>query len=165
LSCFGYRKSGRRTTIDYRHEKGGAGAIPLAWTDADQADPFLNVSQGRSVFRVAELRSSGTLNRNPQRVSDPLFSGHAFFDAQDLVQIKYEMLRRPLTDSVHRREQGFQSHPMDCLTVSRNAFKQKMGSMHRFNPFVCFVPTKRSYCTVHVYPFFFIPLITLSFSQ
>jgi len=91
----GYRKCGGCTTIDYRHEKGGTGAIPLAWTDADQADPFLNISQGRSVFRVAELRSSGTLNRNPQRVSDPLFSGHAFFDAQDLVQIKYEMLRRP----------------------------------------------------------------------
>ena len=45
-----------------------------------------------------QLRSSGTLNRNPQRVSDPLFSEHGFFDAQDLVQIKYEMLRRVLRD-------------------------------------------------------------------
>lgn len=45
-----------------------------------------------------QLRASGTLNRNPQRVTDPLFSEQAFFDAQDLVQIKYEMLRRVLRD-------------------------------------------------------------------
>ncbi len=45
-----------------------------------------------------QLRTSGTLNRNPQRVSDPLFREHAFFDAQDLVQIKYEMLRRVVHD-------------------------------------------------------------------
>ncbi len=41
-----------------------------------------------------QLRTSGTLNRNPQRVTDLLFSEHAFFDPRDLVQIKYEMLRR-----------------------------------------------------------------------
>ena len=45
-----------------------------------------------------QLRTSGTLNRNPQRVSDPLFREHAFFDARDLVQIKYEMLRRVVHD-------------------------------------------------------------------
>ena len=45
-----------------------------------------------------QLRTSGTLNRNPKRVTDPLFSEHAFFDAQDLVQIKYEMLRRVVHD-------------------------------------------------------------------
>jgi transposase len=45
-----------------------------------------------------QLRTSGTLNHNPKRVTDPLFSEHAFFDAQDLVQIKYEMLRRVVHD-------------------------------------------------------------------
>ncbi len=45
-----------------------------------------------------QLRTSGTLNRNPQRVNDPLFREHAFFDAQDRVQIKYEMLRRVVHD-------------------------------------------------------------------
>ena len=45
-----------------------------------------------------QLRASGTLNRNPKRVKDPLFSAHAFFDAQDLVQVKYEMLRGVLHD-------------------------------------------------------------------
>ena len=45
-----------------------------------------------------QLRASGTLNRNPKRVTDALFSEHAFFDPQDLVQVKYEMLRRVLQD-------------------------------------------------------------------
>ena len=50
-----YRKSWGREYIDFRHENGESGAIPLAWTDADQPDPFLTVAQGRAVFRVAEL--------------------------------------------------------------------------------------------------------------
>ncbi len=45
-----------------------------------------------------QLRTSGTLNRNPERVTDPLFCEHAFFDARDLVQTKYEMLRRVVHD-------------------------------------------------------------------
>jgi len=50
-----YRKSWGRQFIDFQYENGKTGAIPLAWTDADQADPFLTISQGRSVFRVPEL--------------------------------------------------------------------------------------------------------------
>lgn len=50
-----YRKSWGRQFIDYRDQNGQTGAIPLAWTDTDQADPFLTISRGRSVFRVAEL--------------------------------------------------------------------------------------------------------------
>ena len=45
-----------------------------------------------------QLRTSGTLNRKPKRVTDPLFREHAFFDPQDLVQVKYEMLRRVVHD-------------------------------------------------------------------
>ncbi len=45
-----------------------------------------------------QLRTSGTLNRKPERVTDPLFRDHAFFDARDLVQTKYEMLRRVVHD-------------------------------------------------------------------
>ena len=50
-----YRKSWGRQFIDFQYENGETGAIPLAWTDADRADPFLTISQGRSVFRVLEL--------------------------------------------------------------------------------------------------------------
>jgi len=40
------------------------------------------------------LRAQGCLNRKPKAVSDPLFQQDEFFDPHDLVQVKYEMLRR-----------------------------------------------------------------------
>jgi transposase len=41
------------------------------------------------------LRRQHALNPRPQVVSDAAFtSGNAFFDARDVVQVKYEMLRR-----------------------------------------------------------------------
>jgi transposase len=43
--------------------------------------------------RVA-LEQSGTLNPHAQDVQDPAFQGSDFFDARDLVQARYEMLRR-----------------------------------------------------------------------
>jgi transposase len=40
------------------------------------------------------LREQGSLNPRPQSVTDPLFQNSEFFDPRDLVQVKYEMLRR-----------------------------------------------------------------------
>jgi transposase len=40
------------------------------------------------------LRRQGVLYARPHDVTDPLFRGHAFFDPCDLIQVKYEMLRR-----------------------------------------------------------------------
>jgi transposase len=40
------------------------------------------------------LRQQGVLHVHPQDVTDPLFHTHEFFDPRDLVQVKYEMLRR-----------------------------------------------------------------------
>jgi len=40
------------------------------------------------------LREQGTLNPRPRAVTDPLFAEDSFFDPRDLVQVKYEMLRR-----------------------------------------------------------------------
>ena len=40
------------------------------------------------------LQQQGNLHRRPQAVTDPLFLQHSFFDPHDLVQVKYEMLRR-----------------------------------------------------------------------
>lgn len=40
------------------------------------------------------LRQQGVWHPHAQAVIDPLFHRHAFFDARDLVQVKYEMLRR-----------------------------------------------------------------------
>jgi transposase len=44
--------------------------------------------------KTASLREQGALNRHPERVRDKLFVEHDFFDARDLVQVKYEMVRR-----------------------------------------------------------------------
>ena len=40
------------------------------------------------------LRRYATLNPHPELVQDVLFQHHTFFDARDLLQVKYEMLRR-----------------------------------------------------------------------
>jgi transposase len=46
------------------------------------------------------LRARGCLNPHPERVVDPAFTGDDFFDARDVVQVKYEMLRRARVDGV-----------------------------------------------------------------
>ena len=40
------------------------------------------------------LRADGAFNRRAAQVTDPLFLKEPFFDPRDLVQVKYEMLRR-----------------------------------------------------------------------
>jgi transposase len=44
--------------------------------------------------KVKTLREEGTLNPAPERVRDPKFQHNEFFDPRDLVQVKYELLRR-----------------------------------------------------------------------
>ena len=44
------------------------------------------------------LKEQGVLNRRAKRVSDALFQKSAFFDPRDIVQVKYEMLRRVRID-------------------------------------------------------------------
>ena len=44
--------------------------------------------------KMKALRQSGTLNPRPQDVREELFHEKEFFDARDLLQVKYEMLRR-----------------------------------------------------------------------
>ena len=52
--------------------------------------------------KLEALRERRALNDHPEKVSDqPFVSGGDFFDAHDLVQVKYEMLRR-----VHKEDQS-----------------------------------------------------------
>jgi len=44
--------------------------------------------------KLQSLRQQATLHPRPQAVTDELFAGSEFFDPRDLVQVKYEMLRR-----------------------------------------------------------------------
>ncbi len=56
---------------------------------ADRTDP-----------KTAALFQEGTLNPSPEGVSDPRFQANEFFDPRDLVQVRYEMLRRVSVDNV-----------------------------------------------------------------
>lgn len=44
--------------------------------------------------KVEELARTRTLNPHPEKVRDEAFRSSEFFDARDLVQVKYEMVRR-----------------------------------------------------------------------
>jgi transposase len=46
------------------------------------------------------LLESGTFNSSFERVGDELFLDNEFFDARDLMQVKYEMLRRVLQEGM-----------------------------------------------------------------
>jgi transposase len=49
--------------------------------------------------KVTALLADGTLNPFPEKVTDPKFREGEFFDPRDVVQVKYEMLRRVLLES------------------------------------------------------------------
>jgi transposase len=55
------------------------------------------------------LRRLGALYHHPEQVRDELFQQNEFFDPQDLVQVKYEMLRRVRVDHkpIRRAAQDF----------------------------------------------------------
>jgi hypothetical protein len=44
--------------------------------------------------KVEVLRSQRSLNPRPEQVVDEVFASSEFFDPRDLVQVKYEMVRR-----------------------------------------------------------------------
>jgi transposase len=62
----------------------------------------------QSDLKCSNLRKSATLNPHPEQVNDVLFQSHLFFDPRDLVQVKYEMLRRVIIDG----------HTVDAATAA-----------------------------------------------
>ena len=50
--------------------------------------------------KTLELKRTGTLNSRPASVSDALFKENPFFDPKDLLQVRYEMLRRHMVEEV-----------------------------------------------------------------
>jgi len=75
--------------------------------------------------KVDALRQHASLNPHPQRVTDPLFAAADFFDRRDLVQIKYEMVRRVRADgqSVAQSAKAF--------GLSRPSFYQAQAALER----------------------------------
>lgn len=49
--------------------------------------------------KTKSLAENGALNRTPQAVKDELFKEGDFFDPHDLMQVKYEMVRRVEKDN------------------------------------------------------------------
>lgn len=68
--------------------------------------------------KASVLAEEGTLNPAPEKVSDPKFQEDGFFDPRDIVQVKYEMLRRVSVDKMSVTEAS------DEYGVSRPTFYQ-----------------------------------------
>ncbi len=68
--------------------------------------------------KADSLRQQGALNPHPQRVTDPVFQHSEFFDPRDLVQVKYEMLRRV------RVERASVTQAVQAFGFSRPVFYQ-----------------------------------------
>ncbi|MBI2764933.1 MAG: helix-turn-helix domain containing protein [Chloroflexi bacterium] len=76
------------TAFDVRHNLTNAGTEGSSLTAAEQQED-----------KSVSLRRYHALNPRAQAVTDPAFStDNPFFDARDLVQVKYEMLRRVRQD-------------------------------------------------------------------
>ena len=75
--------------------------------------------------KLVALTASGTVNPHPEAVRDPAFVGNEFFDSRDLVQVKYEMLRRV------RVEGGSIAEAADQFGLSRPTFYKAQAEFAR----------------------------------
>jgi transposase len=75
--------------------------------------------------KVTALRESRTLNPRPEAVRDEQFSGSDFFDARDLVQVKYEMVRRVQVDG------EAVSHAAAAFGFSRPSYYEAAAALAR----------------------------------
>jgi transposase len=75
--------------------------------------------------KLTALRQQGCLNPHPHKVADPLFAASDFFDPRDLVQVKYEMVRRVRVDG------QTVSHSAAAYGFSRPAFYQAQTVLER----------------------------------
>jgi len=69
------------------------------------------------------LRESRTLNPHPEAVTDEAFAGSDFFDPRDLVQVKYEMVRRVREDGVSV------SSAAEAFGLSRQSYYQAAAAL------------------------------------
>jgi hypothetical protein len=50
-----YHNVWKRRCVSYVDDQGTMSSIPIEWTDAEGVDPFVEISCGRSHFRVTDL--------------------------------------------------------------------------------------------------------------
>ena len=82
------------------------------------------------------LGRNGTLNKNADKVTDPKFKNIAFFDPDDIVQVRYEMLR-----SVQKDGTGIQQ-TSKSFGFSRITF-YKTGKAFNENGLAGLIPQKK----------------------
>ena len=73
--------------------------------------------------KAQRLKQSGTLNPSPEKVVDPLFANTEFFDARDLLQVRYEMVRRAEEVPLRETAQRFGASVPTCVRAKR-AFRE-----------------------------------------
>src|SRR5262249_52624750 len=69
----------------------------IVWTYYGESMPVRSRSKPQ---KLEALREEGTFNPTPEEVHDPKFQENEFFDPHDIVQVKYEMLRRVSVENV-----------------------------------------------------------------
>ena len=65
------------------------------------------------------LRAAGTLNLRPERVVDPLFRDSVFFDSNDILQVRYEMIRRAEKGTLGAAAGAFGVSVPTCVRLRR----------------------------------------------
>jgi transposase len=88
------------------------------------------------------LRELGVLHLRPKDITDELFSTHEFFDPHDLVQVKYEMLRR-----VQLEGQAV-AHVAKTFGFSRPSFYQALEAFQQLG-LVGLIPRRRGPTRAH----------------
>jgi transposase len=81
--------------------------------------------RGHPDQKMLELKRTGTLNPHSDTVTDPLFKENPFFDPRDLLQVRYEMLRR------HTAENMSILAAAAAFGVSRPTFYQAQAAFNR----------------------------------
>ena len=75
--------------------------------------------------KIEALRAARTLNPRPDAVADEAFTSVPFFDTQDLVQVKYEMVRRVKVDGLPV------AHAAAAFGFSRPSFYEAAAALDR----------------------------------
>jgi len=98
----------------------------LTWYNISDIMMFTHMGRSHSSQRgdskEVALREQGVLHPHPEVVRDEVFRSHEFFDPRDLLQVRYEMLRR------HRVEGRSVSEVARCFGLSRQAFYKALSA-------------------------------------
>lgn len=90
----------------------------------------------KKTAKSKRLKNDGVLHPNPNKVQAELFAGNEFFDPQDLVQVKYEMLR------CVREEKCSVRKAAEMFGLSRPSFYQARSQFEK-EGVAGFLPRKR----------------------